>query len=145
VPTSPWYKDGLRFECQRSGKCCTGDPGTVRLTTTEIRALANRLGLKREAFEAIYTRRLRGGAISLRERPTHDCVFYDAALGCEVYLQRPRQCRTWPFWRALLHSREEWEKAARICPGIGRGPLHDVNTIRRIAAEDGTSGEPIQG
>jgi Fe-S-cluster containining protein len=137
----PWYADGLRFACQRSGNCCTGEPGTVRLTDAEIRVLAGRLGLKREAFEAIYTRRLPSGAISLRERPNHDCVFYDAAFGCEVYSQRPRQCRTWPFWRALLSSPEEWEKAARSCPGMNRGPVHDLATLRRLAAEDGTSGE----
>jgi hypothetical protein len=113
----------------------------VLLTAGEIRVLANRLGLKREAFEAIYTRRLPSGAISLRERPNHDCVFFDAAIGCEVYGQRPRQCRTWPFWRAVLRSEEEWEKAARTCPGMNRGPVIDADTIARIAREDGTSGE----
>ncbi len=138
---SPWYHDGLRFECQRSGHCCTGEPGTVRLTAAEVRALAARLGLKREAFTAMYTRRLPSGAISLRERPNHDCVFFDAALGCEVYMQRPRQCRTWPFWRALVHSPKHWEEAARTCPGINRGPLHAAESIRRTSEEDGTSGE----
>jgi len=27
VDTLPRFKDGLRFECQRCGKCCRGEPG----------------------------------------------------------------------------------------------------------------------
>jgi len=26
---NPMYKDGLRFECQRCGSCCRGEPGVV--------------------------------------------------------------------------------------------------------------------
>ena len=32
----PWYREGLRFECIRCGGCCTGFPGTVRVTNEEI-------------------------------------------------------------------------------------------------------------
>ena len=29
---------------------------------------------------------------------------------------------------------------AEECPGMGRGPLHDADTIGRTARDDGTSG-----
>ncbi|MEW6071993.1 MAG: YkgJ family cysteine cluster protein [Planctomycetota bacterium] len=141
APDAPWYAAGLRFECQRTGNCCTGDPGTVRLAPAEIEALARRLGLERPAFEVIYTRRLPSGMVSLRERPNGDCVLYAAAAGCQVYPERPRQCRTWPFWRSNLQSRAHWERAARACPGMNRGPFVAAERIRRTSEDDGTAGE----
>ncbi len=105
---APWYRDGLRFTCTRCGNCCTGDPGTVRVTDDEIDALAALLGIDRDEFRGLYTRELRGGEVSLVEKRSNDCVFWDRKAGCRVYAARPRQCRAWPFWRAVVHSSETW-------------------------------------
>lgn len=133
---SPWYEDGLRFACRRCGGCCVG-AGAVRVTDGEIVALARRVGLPEDAFRAIYTRRLRGGAVSLREKRSTECVFFDRARGCAVYPDRPQQCQTWPFWRSVVHSRECW---AEECPGMDSGPLHRVQCIESATRSDGTSG-----
>ena len=93
----PWYADGLRFECLRCGRCCTGAPGRVRVSDEEIAALAARLGLAEAEFRAGYTRRSRGADVLLAEKRNFDCVFFDSEQGCSVYEDRPRQCRTWPF------------------------------------------------
>jgi Fe-S-cluster containining protein len=106
----------------------------------EIEALARRLELTPAAFRETYTRRLRGGERSLREQRNRDCVFYRRSGGCSVYEDRPRQCRTWPFWRSVVHSRERWEEEAEGCPGMNRGPLHGAGEILGIARDDGTSG-----
>ena len=106
----------------------------------EVDALTALLGLERMTFLSTYARRLPDGAISLRERLNHDCVFYDVERGCEIYEHRPLQCRTWPFWRANVHSRKHWEQAARTCPGMNRGPLHDAELIRKTSENDGTAG-----
>ena len=98
-----------------------------------------RLGLAPDEFRAACTRPLRGGEISLRERRDGSCVFYSKG-GCSVYAVRPRQCRTWPFWRAVLHSPERWADEAADCPGMGRGALHARDAIERLVADDGTSG-----
>ena len=135
-----WYRDGLRFECTRCGNCCTGEPGTVRVSEQEIAALARHLDLAEHEFRAMYLRTLPSGTISLRERSNHDCVFWDGEEGCRVYPHRPRQCRTWPFWAANLESPAHWENAAKTCPGIGSGPLHPAATLRREIADDGTLG-----
>jgi hypothetical protein len=54
-----------------------------------------------------------------------------------VYEDRPRQCRTWPFWRINLASREDWAGAAAGCPGMDRGELHPAERIAETAADDG--------
>lgn len=136
----PWYREGLRFECTRCGNCCGGAPGNVRVSDAEIETLALRTGLRDEEFRAVYTRRLRGGDLSLRERRDGSCVLYASERGCTVYADRPRQCRTWPFWRSVVRSPERWAEEARDCPGIGRGPLHDAAGIARTLEDDGTAG-----
>ncbi|MDJ0851263.1 MAG: YkgJ family cysteine cluster protein [Myxococcota bacterium] len=135
-----WYREGLRFACTRCGNCCRG-AGTVRVSDAEIAALARRLDMADPEFRSAYTRPLRGGERSLREARNRDCIFYAAAEGCRVYEDRPRQCRAWPFWRAVVHSPECWAEEARECPGMNAGPLHDAVTIERTSADDGTSGQ----
>ena len=139
APCATWYPDGLQFTCTRCGRCCTGDPGTVRVTDDEIEALASLLDLERDEFRAHYTRTLRGGEVSLVEKRNNDCVFWDRSAGCRVYAERPRQCRTWPFWRAVVHSPETWADEARSCPGMNQGLRRDAASVSAIAAEDGTS------
>lgn len=135
-----WYESGLRFECARCGHCCSGTPGTVRVSDDEIEALARRVGLESDEFRSVYTRPLRRGEISLREKRNRECVFFDRERGCRVYTSRPRQCRSWPFWRAVVHSPERWSEEAEHCPGMNRGPLWSAVEIRQICLRDGTSG-----
>jgi Fe-S-cluster containining protein len=136
----PWYRDGLRFECTRCGHCCTGAPGTVRVDEDEAAALAAHLGLDLADFHERLTRRLDDGATSLSEKPTLECALWDRERGCTVYPVRPKQCRTWPFWRANLASPAHWAESARTCPGMNRGALFDSATIEERARDDGTSG-----
>jgi Fe-S-cluster containining protein len=136
----PWYRDGLRFTCTRCGHCCTGEPGTVRVSEEEAAELARVVGLDLADFYERYTRLLDDGSTSLTEKPDHACVFWSASAGCTVYAARPRQCRTWPFWRRNLASPAHWTAAARACPGIGRGELHAGTEIACQAEHDGTSG-----
>ena len=133
---------GLRFSCTMCGNCCTGPEGYVLVSDDEAGALARRLGLGVDDFVARYTRVTREGR-SLTERLTaagYDCVFLDretmaGKAVCGVYEDRPRQCRTWPFWPSNLRSRAAWEKAKRICPGMDKGQLHELVQVR--VARDG--------
>jgi Fe-S-cluster containining protein len=137
--SEPWYRDGLRFSCTRCGNCCRG-AGTVRVSDEEIEALARRLELEPHELRAAFTRKLRGGERSLREKRNRDCIFLDRSTGCTVYEDRPRQCRTWPFWGAVVHSEERWDEESRGCPGMNRGSLHPASEIEAVARDDGTSG-----
>jgi Fe-S-cluster containining protein len=140
VKEQPWYRQGLRFECSQCGKCCGGGPGTIRVSDDEIAALADRLGLSDAEFRPRYTYRLRNGDVSLVEKENYDCIFFDRKRGCTVYHDRPKQCRSWPFWSSVVFSIETWDDEASECPGMNSGPLHDVAKILRIADNDGTSG-----
>jgi Fe-S-cluster containining protein len=130
---SRWYQHGLRFESTRCGNCCTGEPGTVLVSADEIEGLAAATDLGTPEFREVYTRMLRGGAVSLREKGSGSCVFFDPARGCSVYAARPRQCRSWPFWAGVLASAESWQSEAESCPGMGRGPLRSADEVDAIA------------
>lgn len=140
MSATPWYRDGLRFACTRCGNCCTGEPGSVRLSEEEAAAIARAIGMDVADFRERYTRLLEDGATSLIETPDHACIFWSAEQGCTIYSVRPRQCRTWPFWRRNLASPAHWRGAARACPGMDHGPTFDATWISSTAANDGSSG-----
>ncbi len=140
-----WYSAGLHFGCTQCGKCCTGKPGTVKITEGDIHRLAERGGFSEKRFRADYTRALPGGIIALRERENGACVFYDPSQGCTVYDLRPRQCRTYPFWQTNLESGGKWQAAAQGCPGIGQGNLHSAEEIEAKRREDGTASAARRG
>jgi Fe-S-cluster containining protein len=75
--------------------------------------------------------------VVLHQKRNQDCVFWSGASGCEVYEQRPRQCSSYPLWRAVVHAREKWQAESRSCPGIDRGDLHPESEITQTAATDG--------
>ncbi len=125
----PWYKDGLRFKCTQCGDCCTGAPGYVWVNKEEIAALAARMKLSVEDFERDYVRQV-GVRKSLIEYDNGDCVFFDTEKRrCEVYEDRPRQCRTWPFWESNLRTPETWQETCEVCPGSGQGNLVPLEKI----------------
>jgi uncharacterized protein len=126
----PWYQDGLRFECTRCGKCCTGAPGFVWVTDAEVEAIAEFRGELIEEVLGLYTR-LADNRRTLREKANGDCVFYDREAGCTVYPVRPQQCRTWPFWESNVAAEADWERTKKECPGAGHGQLIPAEEITR--------------
>lgn len=107
------------------------------LSDDEIGALARELELSDEHFRSRYTRRFGRGGVVLRQKRNQDCVFWDETRGCTVHALRPRQCRSYPFWRANLVSRDAWQAEAACCPGIGEGERVPADAIASRAADDG--------
>ncbi len=126
----PWYSDGLGFKCTGCGNCCTGAPGFVWVNQEEINGIAEAMGFDEvEQFEVRYVRKI-GIRRSLVEFPNGDCVFFDSdTRKCGVYEQRPRQCRTWPFWDSNLRTPETWKETCESCPGSGKGKLYSLEQI----------------
>ncbi len=113
----PWFKEGLRFSCTGCGKCCTGSPGYVYLSPSDLTMLAERFSLDEAEFAKKYTRVV-DGQISLIDAPNSgDCVFLKNNQ-CSVYEARPIQCRTFPWWIHNLRGPEDWEEAGVRCEGI---------------------------
>lgn len=91
--------------------------------------MANFLGLEIAEFEKRYVRQI-GIRRSLVELENYDCVFLDAKTRkCKVYEHRPRQCRTWPFWKSNVRTPQAWEAACEACPGAGTGKLYQLEAI----------------
>ena len=135
LPASAWYADGLRFGCTQCGDCCGGAPGYVWVSEEEIANIAAFLDIDEKEFRKRYTRREGRRGISLIEKGGHDCIFYEN--GCQIYPCRPRQCRTWPFWRCNLQSDAAWDMASETCPGMGSGDVYSRAEIEDLAKDDG--------
>lgn len=128
----PWYKEGLRFSCTQCGKCCTGSPGFVWVTEEEVAQMAEHLNITAEAFAKAYTRKV-GNRLSLLEHSkNYDCVFLKDNQ-CSIYGNRPKQCRTFPWWKENLESRESWEGVIERCEGArgSESPLFSLKEIEK--------------
>jgi Fe-S-cluster containining protein len=129
IPKNVWYAGGLRFECTQCGDCCSGAEGYVWVNQTEIEGMAGKLGMTPADFESRYVKRV-GVRRSLTERANGDCVLLDEkSRKCLAYEERPRQCKTWPFWDSNIRSPEAWAEAAEACPGCNKGNLVPLESI----------------
>lgn len=138
---SPWYRDGIRFECTGCGGCCRARNGYeyVYVDPTEARAIARRLGIPLRRFVDEYLIEQHDDApfdVQMHLR------FDDGACSmlkdgkCQVYEQRPKQCRTWPFWRENMVKKVWDTEIAPQTPGVGRGRLWSRAEIEAAIAED---------
>ena len=130
---TPWYKEGLHFGCQRCGGCCTGEPGYIWVSDEEVTEIAQSLGMNIGAFVTNYTRLAHRGR-TLRERPDGSCVLFDKQQGCLLYDKRPRQCRSWPFWRSNVANAKSWKDLGKTCPGIGTGQSFTPEQVNSLSA-----------
>ncbi len=143
----PWYKDGIRFECQGSGQCCVshGEYGFVYVTAKDRRNMAKIRGIPTTQFtrefclkeEGLY--RLRDGEpINLspnpKAKPAKPCIFLENKR-CAVYLARPAQCRTWPFWPETMGAKAWKKDVEKFCPGVGKGRVWPREEIESLVKE----------
>ena len=122
--------NSLPFKCTECGKCCQ-TIGDVYMSPEESAAAAEAMGLSYSSFVQRYAshRLLEGGKfvahfsnnnedveycwIRLRDQAFSDgtaaCVFLDQETKhCQIYENRPVQCRTYPFWPSIMASPDTW-------------------------------------
>lgn len=129
--TKAWWKEGIRFECQSSGKCCTshGEYGFVYLTKKDRVRMAKQLEMTLAAFTKKHCDRS-DGFFHLKEDPQNtDCAFLKNKK-CQIYEARPTQCRTWPFWPDTLPAKAWNKEVITFCPGVGKGSLISADKIQ---------------
>jgi Fe-S-cluster containining protein len=125
--------EGLRFQCQSGCTACCEQRGFVYVTDEDIARAAAFLGMTAREFERRYVFRTRRRA-RLRVPRDANCHFLVDG-GCSIHPAKPAQCRIFPFWPELVGNRREWKKTARYCPGIGKGPLIQIEAARAQARE----------
>ena len=130
---SCFFDEGLRFECQRCGACCTGEPGTIYVGPDEILPIAEFLQISAADFIGHYLYPFRD-SYSIREHADGRCFCY--ANGCTIYPVRPNQCKSFPFWPDNLRSETQWKKVSDTCPGIDHGRLYTKAEILEIVKCD---------
>jgi uncharacterized protein len=125
--------EGLRFECQPGCTECCRQQGFVYLTEEDVVRIAGFLGMTPQNFERRYVYRTRNRR-RLRTPRQGRCHFLRDD-GCSIHPAKPTQCRIFPFWPELIESRREWKRTARYCPGMGKGPLIQIQAARSQAQE----------
>jgi hypothetical protein len=134
-----WYADGLHFSCHQCGNCCRGaQPGWVYVTPFRLRRIAGFLGLGERVLRRDFVTRDENGEMVLKLKDNGDCIFWDQ--GCTIYPERPRQCRTFPFWGETLRSPRDWSRLKEFCHGVDHGRLYPLQEIRAVFKGRATKG-----
>lgn len=136
--TARWWHDGVRFECQGSGRCCVsrGAYGYVYVTLEDRRRIAKLLGVSTSVFTRKYCEK-EAGIWKLRDF-TASCRFLEGNR-CGIYEARPTQCRTWPFWPETMGAKAWSREVAAYCPGVGKGRVWGRAEIERLLREQQAS------
>jgi Fe-S-cluster containining protein len=116
-----FYENGLRFKCTNCGECCKLPGGRVEIDLPETIEAANFLNLSVDAFLQKYCT-TENNQIKLKDNAEKHCVFLEDDH-CKIYLSRPLQCRTFPFWPENLKSAFRWKQLKTFCPGVESGSL----------------------
>ena len=132
------FKNGLRFECQGSGKCCVSRDsyGFVYLSKMDLHRFSKHFKLSLNKFKKKYCQ-ITDGFIHLAEKEElkGNCIFLKNKM-CTVYKSRPSQCRTWPFWNENMNAKTWNEDISVNCPGIGKGKKISSKLIKKYLKED---------
>ena len=100
---------GVFYQCQRCTACCRW-PGDVKVSASEITAIARFLGMEEQEFIQTHTRlRTDRQGLSLKEKENHECGMLDGR-DCRIQAVKPLQCRgfpndwNFPGWEKICHA-----------------------------------------
>ena len=131
-----WYINGLNFECDRCGRCCSGPgEGYIWITRQEIKFIADFLKMPTGQLRHKFLRRVGLRTSIIEDAASKDCIFLENINGqkqCSIYPVRPNQCRTWPFWSENLSTPDAWEKTSMKCAGVNRDRVRNFKEIEKI-------------
>ncbi|MEE9165798.1 MAG: YkgJ family cysteine cluster protein [Nitrospinota bacterium] len=126
---SYFFDNGIRFECQQCGACCTGSPGTIYVDKSEVSSIAKFLQISVSDFKEKYLYPFKN-SYSILEHSDGQCFFYNGEY--KIYPVRPGQCSSYPFWFTNLRSEKKWQSVSKECRGIGQGRLYSKKKILEI-------------
>ncbi len=145
----------VKFECICCGTCCSRVDLLVTVTGPDIVLLASGLRLgakdmlkvldfyvlgKDKAIPAGLKRtsavKTEAGMsyVALKKTTDGKCIFLENNL-CSIYPLRPVSCRSFPFFFSTRDGDLTWGLSgmSHICPGIGRGPPPELQSLAVLA------------
>jgi uncharacterized protein len=130
-PEKKFYKDGIQFQCQGTGKCCMshGTFGYVYLTLEDRKRLAAFLEMRASSFTRKHCEQT-DGLWHLKDPDKEH--FFLKGKKCSVYEGRPLQCRTWPFWPENINSKTWNSELISFCAGVNKGRRYTAEEIEEI-------------
>ena len=133
MSSEKFYKNGLKFECQRCSFCCGHSPGFVYLSKRDLMELCGFFKMSVKDFVSKYCRwadyYYGTQVLALLEKKNYDCILWEN--GCSAYEARPIQCSTYPFWAWMIEDEKTWNECAADCPGMNKGKLWPVEEIEK--------------
>jgi Fe-S-cluster containining protein len=124
-------KINFRFECQPGCINCCTQSGHIYVTEEDLDRISAYVGLDRKAFEERYVYRTKN-RLRFTVPRTRWCHFL-TPTGCTIHAVKPLQCRTFPYWPENVTGRSAWKDLRRYCPGVGVGPLVQIEAVRQQA------------
>ena len=136
MPKKWWEREEIRFECEEGCFKCCMKPGVVYFDKRDIKHAAEFLGVTAETLKEEYklSQDSVPGVWELDVPIGQGCPFL-IEEGCAIHPAKPKQCRSYPFWKENLSSRNFWELVGGFCPGIGKGPRVAVDKIKTYLRE----------
>ena len=155
----------MKFQCQRSGRCCSHPKILITLTCQDLPQIVAAQGGVQGLLEAVAFAKIdQDGQFSkksdlqeqlvispintsdgsvipvLKKRQGgFECIFYDSTTHtCQIYDKRPLTCQSFPIRLATFSGRRilTWNTlGATFCPGIGKGPPLSAKVLKAIATK----------
>ena len=104
-------------ECE--GACCIGESGYIWIDEQEIGKLANFLKISKKECKKRFLIKEKDKFTIKESKISYNnyrCIFFDLEKkSCQIYDYRPRQCRTFPFWK---HFKNNIDEVKQECIGI---------------------------
>lgn len=123
-------KTSLNFECTQCGACCCGDENHfIAVSSFDLENICKHIEISMAWLRRRYVSSLEQNRYTIRIGDNGRCVFLRNDNSCRIYPVRPVQCRTYPWWPEILHSKSSWNAEAVRCEGINAGKKIPVSRI----------------
>ena len=133
---APLISSGFHFRCTLCGNCCSSSQeGYVFVYWSDITKMSHKLHLTLVEFAENFllitpydykiwdenledTHKTRSlDTLVLNYHQTQDCMFLNEKNECDLYSDRPLQCKLFPFWNMIMTSDLLFQSILKDCKG----------------------------